>query len=102
MKFIHQWSRSNVEKADMKTANWISAYENNIVQVGLDCGFSGVAQIGKGMYAEPDNMAKMLKEKISHLEAGSNCAWVPSPTALPFIIYITMRLIFRKTKKNQK
>ena len=92
-----------LKKADMKTANWISAYENNNVQVGLECGFSGVAQIGKGMYAEPDNMAKMLKEKISHLEAGSNCAWVPSPTAaaLHSLHYHEVN-IFEKQKKIKR
>ena len=92
-----------LKKGDMKTANWISAYENNNVQVGLECGFSGVAQIGKGMYAEPDNMAKMLKEKISHLEAGSNCAWVPSPTAaaLHSLHYHEVN-IFEKQKKIKK
>ncbi len=92
-----------LKKGDMKTANWISAYENNNVQVGLECGFSGIAQIGKGMYAEPDNMAKMLKEKISHLEAGSNCAWVPSPTAaaLHSLHYHEVN-IFEKQKKIKK
>ena len=90
-----------LKKGDMKTANWISAYENNNVQVGLECGFSGVAQIGKGMYAEPDNMAKMLKEKISHLEAGSNCAWVPSPTAAAIhSLHYHEVNIFEKQKKN--
>ena len=70
-----------IKKSEMKQSKWISAYEKNNVAIGLECGFSGVAQIGKGMFAEPDNMLKMLKEKINHLKSGANCAWIPSPTA---------------------